>query len=76
MNNSPSAFAFFALVFVAIWTTARLMGRADGRRDVGTTVAALALLYVAPFGVWLLRKRILGIAEMAPDEDSPLTKPT
>ncbi len=65
MNNSAAALAFFGLMFAAIWTTARAMTRAEGRDDAGTTISTCILLYLAPLGAWLLRRRIQGILATA-----------
>lgn len=61
-HNSPSAFAFFIGLFVAIWLAATALEKAqesDGKPTAGQVFGTGALMYFIPVGVWVLRARIL-----------------
>ena len=64
-NNSPSAFAFFISLFVAITLAAKALEKAhdrDGNPSVGRMLGTALLMYFAPVGVFALRGRILRAA--------------
>lgn len=60
-NNSPAAFAFFAILGVVLWFTAQALNKADsasGEASIWSILGAMVLLYVALLGVWGLAPRI------------------
>jgi hypothetical protein len=64
-NNSPSAFAFFISLFVAITLAAKALEKAhdpDGNPSVGRMLGTALLMYFAPVGVFALRGRVLRVA--------------
>jgi hypothetical protein len=64
-NNSPSAFAFFISLFVAITLAAKALEKAhdpDGNPSVGRMLGTALLMYFAPVGVFALHGRVLRVA--------------
>lgn len=65
-QNSPAAFAIFASVFVVLTMAAKALEKADapdGNPSVGRMLATFLLMYLAPIGVWVLRSKIIRVAE-------------
>ena len=64
-NNSPAAFAIFASLFVGLSRAAKTLENVDatnGNASVGRMLTTALLMYLAPFGVWVLRPKILRVA--------------
>lgn len=67
--NSPVAFAIFLAIFVALTMAAKTLEKADapdGDPPVGRMLATFLLMYLAPVGVWVLRSKILRVADRSP----------
>jgi len=68
-ENSPVAFAIFFAIFVALTMSAKTLEKADapdGDPSVGRMLATFLLMYLAPLGVWVLRSKIMRVAERSP----------
>ncbi len=68
-ENSPAAFAIFMAIIVALTMSAKTLEKADapdGDLSVGRMLATFILMYLAPLGVWILRAKILRVAERSP----------
>lgn len=68
-ENSPVAFAIFFAIFVALTMSAKTLEKADapdGDPSVGRMLATFLLMYLAPLGVWVLRSKIIRVAERPP----------
>lgn len=64
-NNSPAAFAVFVSLFVGIIQAARTLENVDaanGNASAGRMLATVLLMYLAPFGLWILHPKILRVA--------------
>ncbi len=65
-HNSPAASAVFLSLFVGLSLSARTLENVDaanGSASVGRLLATALLMYAAPIGMWVLRPKILRVAE-------------
>lgn len=73
-HNSPSAFAIFLSLFVALSLAAKTLENVDaanGHASVGRMLTTALLMYLAPFGVWVLHPKILRVAGGVDGTPSP-----
>ncbi|HJV41441.1 hypothetical protein [Caulobacter sp.] len=69
MNNSPTAFLFFAAFLFCIGQTAMVLEEADrggAPGSLGKTLGTALLLFFSIVGLWWLRQRLLRIAARTP----------
>lgn len=67
-NNSPAAFAIFGFLFVGLWLSGSALERADRapeRAPIGPMLGNALLMYFSFVGVWVLRAKILRVADRA-----------
>jgi len=65
-ENSPTAYALFALIFILLTMSAKALEKADasnGDPSVGRMLATFLLMYLSPVGVWVLRPKINRVTE-------------
>ena len=68
LNNTPSAFAMFVSLFVGLSRAAKTLENVsdkNGSAPIGQMLLTALLMYVAPLGVWVLRSKILRVADCA-----------
>lgn len=64
-HNSPAALAIFLGLFVALSQAAKRLENADapdGNASVGRMLTTALLMFLAPFGVWVLYPKVLRVA--------------
>lgn len=79
MNNSPTAMAFLAVFFFALWLAAQALENADtanGYAPVGRIVVTLFLMFLSIAGVWALSAKIRRVeAKRSQPEDNVAPRP-
>jgi len=64
-ENSPSAFLFFGLLFLGLWRAAQSLEQASAQgrpATIGRIMGTMVLMFFSIVGVWVLRRKIVGVA--------------
>jgi hypothetical protein len=67
-HNSPAAYAIFLSLFIGLAMAAKTLESADaanGSASIGRMLVTALLMYLFPIGVWVLRPKVLRVAQRA-----------